>query len=77
MTADSDNEKLLELGKAALVLWPRLPPDWQQALFEQVVTTSGEAARHDLATFLHNHHPRTFDATMQTRTVPTPDSLGG
>ena len=77
MTAETDRETVLALGQAALVLWPRLPHDWQQALFEQVVTIRGESARHDLATFLHSHHPKTFDATAQTRNVPTPDSLGG
>ncbi len=65
------------LGEAALTLWARLPHDFQRLLFEQAVSTHGEPMRQELATFLHNHHPRTLDVLAKVRDVPEPDSLGG
>ncbi len=46
------------VGDAALQLWPDLPRDVQERLFETAVPTDN-ALRHELALFLHNHHPRT------------------
>jgi hypothetical protein len=46
------------VGQAALRLWPDLPRDIQERLFEEAVVTD-EALRHQLALFLHEHHPRT------------------
>jgi hypothetical protein len=46
------------VGQAALQLWPDLPRDIQERLFEQAVATD-EALRHELALYLHEHHPRT------------------
>jgi hypothetical protein len=54
-----------------------LPHNLQQLLFEQVVAIRGEPMRHELATFLHDQHPRTSDPPTETREVPEPDSLGG
>lgn len=45
-------------GWAALKLWPDLPRDIQERLFETAVP-SDEQVRHDLAVFLHDRHPRT------------------
>jgi len=46
------------LGEAALRLWPDLPRDDQERLFEEAVGDDGHL-RHQLALFLHSHHPRT------------------
>jgi hypothetical protein len=46
------------VGRAALQLWPDLPRDIQEILFE-AAAPSDEQVRHDLAVFLHDHHPRT------------------
>jgi hypothetical protein len=46
------------VGRTALRLWPDLPRDIQERLFE--TAAPGDARqRHDLAVFLHNRHPRT------------------
>jgi hypothetical protein len=44
------------LGRAALKLWPDLPRDVQELLFETAVPTD-PAIRNGLAIFLHEHHP--------------------
>src|SRR5271167_4049003 len=49
----------------------------ESVLFEQVAAIRGETMRHELATFLHDQHPRTSDPPTETREVPEPDSLGG
>ena len=46
------------VGRAALKLWPELPRDLQERLFEDAVG-GDELLRHHLALYLHNHHPRT------------------
>jgi hypothetical protein len=46
------------LGEAALRLWPDLPRDDQERLFEEAVGENGDL-RYQLALFLHSHHPRT------------------
>ena len=46
------------LGAAALELWPQLPRDVQEELFEQAVGAD-EQLRQKLALYLHEHHPRT------------------
>lgn len=73
----TEEQLVRALGEAALALWARLPHNLQQLLFEQVVAIRGEPMRHELATFLRDHHPRTSDAPAETREVPEPDSLGG
>jgi len=46
------------LGKAALALWPDLPRDVQENLFETAV--AGDVViRSHLAMYLHDHHPKT------------------
>lgn len=46
------------IGNAALTLWPDLPREVQERLFESAVGDE-EALRHQLALYLHDHHPRT------------------
>ena len=46
------------LGRAALRLWPDLPRDVQEKLFERAVPLD-QAIRNRLAIFLHDRHPRT------------------
>jgi hypothetical protein len=46
------------IGLAALHLWPDLPRDMQERLFEYAVAPD-ESLRHQLAIYLHDHHPRT------------------
>jgi hypothetical protein len=46
------------IGQAALRLWPDLPRDIQEKLFENALA-GDEAFRHELALYLHDHHPRT------------------
>ncbi len=45
------------LGKAVLQLWPTLPREVQELLFECVPDDPG--VRNELAQYLHNHHPKT------------------
>ena len=44
------------LGQAAFKLWPDLPRDVQEQLFETAVPLD-PAVRNSLAIFLHDHHP--------------------
>ena len=54
------------LGKAALALWPELPRDVQEKLFETAVV--GEVVvRNHLASYLHDHHPKTAHAAKPTQ----------
>jgi hypothetical protein len=46
------------LGQAALKLWPDLPRDVQELLFETAVPVN-PTIRNGLAIFLHDRHPRT------------------
>jgi hypothetical protein len=46
------------LGNAVLALWSKLPRDVQETLFETAV--AGDfLVRTDLASYLHDHHPKT------------------
>lgn len=45
------------LGRAALNIWPNLPPDAQQMLFKAAI--DDRVIANALATDLHDHHPRT------------------
>jgi hypothetical protein len=46
------------LGNAALRVWPDLPRDVQEKLFETAVPLD-PAIRNRLAIFLHDRHPKT------------------
>jgi len=54
------------LGKAALALWPDLPRDVQENLFETAVT-GDTIMRSHLALYLHDHHPRTAHPAKPTQ----------
>jgi len=59
----SDFERLL--GHAALRLWSELPREVQEKLFETAVQL--DPSRNRLATFLHDHHPRTAHPPKPTQ----------
>ena len=56
------------IGRAALRLWPDLPREFQEQLFEQAVGAD-ETLRHQLAQYLHDHHPRTAHPAKPTAVV--------
>lgn len=62
----SEFERLL--GQAALALWPDLPRDVQERLFETAVPIN-LAIRTNLAVFLHERHPRTAHPPRPTRSA--------
>ncbi|WP_244541928.1 hypothetical protein [Afipia sp. GAS231] len=54
------------LGKAALAMWPHLPRDVQESLFESAV--AGDVTiRNHLASYLHDHHPKTAQPAKPTQ----------
>jgi hypothetical protein len=57
MSAAANQLELL-LGRAALQLWPDLPRDVQEKLFDAAVPVDPSLRNH-LAIFLHDLHPRT------------------
>ena len=46
------------IGEAALHIWPNLPREVQEGLFEDAVGAD-QTLRQQLAIYLHDHHPRT------------------
>jgi hypothetical protein len=64
------------LGDAVVRIWGLLPPDLQNRLFEEAVTSQDEHMRPRLAIYLHEKHPRTC-AAVRARAMLEPDSLGG
>jgi hypothetical protein len=64
------------LGEAVVRIWGRLPPEFQNQLFEEAVTSQDQKIRPGLAVYLHERHPRTC-AALQARATLEPDSLGG
>lgn len=52
-----ENKVASLLGHAALKVWPTLPRDAQELLFAAAIEEGVIA--NDLATFLHDRHPRT------------------
>jgi hypothetical protein len=65
------------LGEAVVRIWSNLPQAVQIHLFQEAVTSQGEAIRPQLAVFLHDKHPRTSDPLGKPREMTEPDSLGG
>jgi len=62
MTAQQrEHDFTVALGRAALDRWGELPQPVQQLLFEKAATAKDDVFRTALATFLHEHHPRTAD----------------
>ena len=58
MMNNSTHEFERLLGKAALALWADLPRDVQENLFETAVADD-VIIRNHLASYLHDHHPKT------------------
>jgi hypothetical protein len=54
------------LGKATFQRWSELPRDVQELLFETAVPVDGEVRR-DMATVLHDHHPKTAHPPKPTQ----------
>jgi hypothetical protein len=65
MTSDIASEVERLLGHAGFRLWPELPRDVQERLFETAVPNN-PAIRNSLASFLHDHHPRTLHPPKPT-----------
>ena len=58
MMNNSTHEFERLLGKAVLALWAGLPRDVQENLFETAVPDD-VIIRNHLASYLHDHHPKT------------------
>ena len=68
MTDTLDDEFARLLGAGALQLWPDLPRDVQERLFELSVPQDA-VARLKLAIYLHDRHPRTAHPPKPTAIV--------
>ncbi|WP_312015956.1 hypothetical protein [Bradyrhizobium sp. JYMT SZCCT0428] len=66
MMANSTLEFERLLGKAALALWPDLPRDVQENLFETAVAGDSIMGKH-LASYLHDHHPKKAQPATPTQ----------
>ena len=55
------------LGEAVVRIWGRLPPNLQNRLFEEAVTSQDEKMRPRLAVYLHEKHPRTCELRIADR----------
>ena len=60
-----EKQFVLQLGRAALKVWPRLPREAQEQLFLAAVDDGVIA--NSLAEFLHDHHPKTAHPPKPTR----------
>ena len=56
------------LGQAAFKLWSELPREVQELLFETAAPAENPA-RTEMATILHDHHPKTAHPPKPTYTV--------
>jgi hypothetical protein len=66
MLNNSTHEFERLLGKAALALWSDFPREVQENLFETAV--AGEVVvRNHLASYLHDHHPKTTHPAKPTQ----------
>jgi hypothetical protein len=66
------------LGQAVVRNWSHLPEKVQEHLFEEAVTSQGEAMRSRLAVFLHHEGPGISGVVeAQEIEIQEPDSLGG
>jgi hypothetical protein len=74
---DTADQLTRALGEAVVRKWSELPQDVQCHLFEEAITSQGEAIRSQLAVFLHDKHRRTSDPLGNPREMTEPDSLGG
>jgi hypothetical protein len=55
------------LGRTLFQLWPDLPRDIQEQIFEALPFEPGE--KRSLATLLHDHHPRTAHPPKPTQSA--------
>ena len=70
MMSNSTHEFERLLGRAALALWPDLPRDVQENIFESAV--AGDVIiRNHLASYLHDHHPKTAHQAKPTQLAKT------
>ena len=76
-TSPSVDQLTRALGEAVIRIWSHLPQEVQDHLFKGAVASRGESIRSQLAVFLHDKHPRTFDPLGDPRDMNEPDSLGG
>ncbi len=60
-----ENQFALLIGRAALKIWPELPREAQQLLFDAAIDDA--VIGKNLATFLHDRHPRTAHPKRPTR----------
>jgi hypothetical protein len=60
-----ENQIAALLGHAAVKVWSELPRDAQERLFAAAVDDA--VIGNDLATFLHDRHPRTLHPPRPTR----------
>ena len=66
----SENTRFVHVvGGGVLRLWPDLPRDVQERLFEEAVGND-EALRQGLAQYLHDHHPRTAHPPKPQAAMP-------
>ena len=68
MINNSTHEFERLLGKAALALWPDFPRDVQEDLFE-MAAAGDDIIRNHLASYLHDHHPRTAHRVKQAQSA--------
>jgi len=64
MMNNSTHEFERLLGKATLALWAYLPRDVQENLFETAVAEDVMIRNH-LASYLHEHHPKTAHPALK------------
>jgi hypothetical protein len=62
-----ENQFAALLGRAALKVWPELPRDAQEMLFDAAV--DDDVIANALAIYLHDHHPRTAHPPRPSATV--------
>ncbi len=63
MAADDDEHHFeYALGFAVVRLWAKLPREMQERFFEEA-TAGDDSLRESLATFLHDHNPKTTHKT--------------
>lgn len=66
----------LLLGQAAFKLWPDLPREMQEKLFDAAVPDN-PLLRYSFAVFLHDHHPRTAHPPKPTNQTAKPPPMAG
>ena len=65
-TAEMVEEMTVALGEAVVQCWNKFPHGVQQMIFEAAAANDINGFRGALAIFLHDHNPRTADASQTT-----------